>query len=233
MFRSYESRAAQDYVTFIANYQPLQAPYGGPNYFTMDPDALYEIHIDTDADAVEDMTFQFDFDNNLTDGTGISLNIGGEMRRDSASYRRRRCATAANVAETESFELFMVEGDRRTGVRVSRSEPTTNRSTIWAPNHFPDYPGYAARLCEHRCQFQGCGATGRVFAGQRAEAFAVNLGAVFDLVNFVPIDGDVPLNAEGRHLPRRHHAGAAPMTSLVGKANVTSLAIRNPDQLPG
>ena len=45
MFRSYEP-GRSGFVTFIANYQPLQDAYGGPNYFTMDPDALYEIHID-------------------------------------------------------------------------------------------------------------------------------------------------------------------------------------------
>ena len=44
MFRSYEPGRA-DFVTLIANYQPLQAPYGGPNYFAMDPNALYEIHV--------------------------------------------------------------------------------------------------------------------------------------------------------------------------------------------
>ena len=50
MFRSYESGRG-DYVTMIANYQPLQDAYGGPNYFAMDPNALYEIHIDNDGDA--------------------------------------------------------------------------------------------------------------------------------------------------------------------------------------
>ena len=67
MFRSYEGVAANgsggrsDYVTMIANYQPLQHPYGGPNYFEMDPNALYEIHIDNNGDAKEDLTFQFRF----------------------------------------------------------------------------------------------------------------------------------------------------------------------------
>ena len=36
----------------------------------------------------------------------------------------------------------------------------------------------------------GCAIAGRVFVGQRAEAFAVNLGQIFDLVNYVPIEGD-------------------------------------------
>lgn len=223
MFRSYES-GRQDYVTFIANYQPLQAPYGGPNYFTMDPDALYEIHIDTDADAVEDMTFQFDFDNNLTNDTGISLNIGGETVAIPLRIAGPG-ATSANVAETESFELFMVEGDRRSGVRQSLGtydKPLDNMGT----KSFPDYPGYAAGFV-NTVPIPGCGATGRVFAGQRAEAFAVNLGAVFDLVNFVPIDGDVPLNANGDTFPGGIKQSRA-NDQLVGKANVTSLAIEIP-----
>ena len=37
LFRSYEA-GRQDYVTLIANYIPLEDAYGGPNYFSMDPD---------------------------------------------------------------------------------------------------------------------------------------------------------------------------------------------------
>jgi hypothetical protein len=50
-------------VTLIANYLPLQDAYGGPNYFAMDPNALYEIHVDNNGDAREDLTFQFRFTN--------------------------------------------------------------------------------------------------------------------------------------------------------------------------
>ena len=58
MFRSYEP-GREKFVTLIANYLPLQEPYGGPNYFILDNDAVYEIHVDNDGDAVEDLTFQF------------------------------------------------------------------------------------------------------------------------------------------------------------------------------
>ena len=40
MFRSYEgvapdgSGGRSNFVTLLANYQPLQGPYGGPNYFS-------------------------------------------------------------------------------------------------------------------------------------------------------------------------------------------------------
>src|SRR5499426_1296456 len=76
MYRSYEPGRDQ-YVTLIANYLPLQDAYGGPNYFTMDPEALYEIHLDQDGDSKEDMTFQFRFTNALANGgNGVALDIG-------------------------------------------------------------------------------------------------------------------------------------------------------------
>ena len=53
MFRSYEDGRG-DFVTIIANYNPLQDPYGGPNYFPLDSNAQYDIHITNDGDAVED-----------------------------------------------------------------------------------------------------------------------------------------------------------------------------------
>ena len=60
MFRSYEA-GRSDYITLLANYVPLQDVYGGPNFFTLDSDGAYEIHIDNDGDAKEDFTFQFRF----------------------------------------------------------------------------------------------------------------------------------------------------------------------------
>jgi hypothetical protein len=72
MFNSYEA-GREGFVTLIANYIPLQDAYAGPNYFFMDPEATYEIHIDNDGDAVEDLTFQLDISNNFQ---ALSLPIG-------------------------------------------------------------------------------------------------------------------------------------------------------------
>ena len=58
-------RLTAGYVTLIANYLPLQDAYGGPNYFKLDPNALYEIHVDNNGDGKEDITFQFRFNNTL------------------------------------------------------------------------------------------------------------------------------------------------------------------------
>src|SRR6202167_3071725 len=62
MFNSYEAGRA-GYVTLIANYQPFEDPQGGPNYYTMDPQALYEILIDNSGSGTESLTFQFRFTN--------------------------------------------------------------------------------------------------------------------------------------------------------------------------
>ena len=73
MFNSYEPGRA-GFVTIVADYIPLQDSYGGPNYFELDPAALYEILIDNDGDAQEEITFQFRFKNTRKD---IALDING------------------------------------------------------------------------------------------------------------------------------------------------------------
>jgi hypothetical protein len=48
-------------VTLIANYIPLQAPGGGPNFYEFGEDVLYEIHIDNTGDGNPDISYQFRF----------------------------------------------------------------------------------------------------------------------------------------------------------------------------
>src|SRR6478752_2896261 len=79
MFNSYEP-GRSDYVTLIANYEPLQDAYGGPNYFALDPKATYEIHIDNNGDGKEDLTFQFRFTSTLRNGgDGLTVPVGDQM----------------------------------------------------------------------------------------------------------------------------------------------------------
>src|ERR1700742_3268064 len=52
MFRSYKPAPSDrsGSTTLIANNEQMQDTYGGPNSFNLDPNALYEIHIDNDGD---------------------------------------------------------------------------------------------------------------------------------------------------------------------------------------
>ena len=70
----------------------------------------------------------------------------------------------------------------------------------------------------------GCNMPGRVFVGQRKEGFAVNLGPVFDLVNFVPVEGDsAPGAGDGGGFPGGITQSRA--NNQVDDANVTTIAL--------
>ncbi len=218
MFRSYET-GRSDFVTLIANYQPLQDAYGGPNYFSLDPNALYEIHVDNNGDAKEDLTFQFRFTNTLAaGGAGITLPVGGRNVAiplvQAGSVTQVRDASL-NLAET--FSVTLVRGDRRTGSASAVTNASTGATAFDKPvdnigvKTIPDYAGYAARHI-HTVNIPGCGIPARVFVGQRQESFAVNLGTIFDLVNAPVAVITNPANI-----------GALPNT--IGDKNVTSLAV--------
>ena len=77
-------------VTLIANYIPLQAPDGGPNFYEFGDDVLYEIHIDNDGDAQADISFQFRFTSVLTNPNTFLYNTGPILSLDSPNWNRRQ-----------------------------------------------------------------------------------------------------------------------------------------------
>src|SRR4051794_28512208 len=56
LFNSYET-GRSNFVTVVADYLPLEDAYGGPNYFMLETNGVYEIHFDNNGDAQEDLTF--------------------------------------------------------------------------------------------------------------------------------------------------------------------------------
>ena len=79
--------------------------------------ALYEIHIDNDGDARENLTFQFRFTNRLAnDNQGIKLNIGGtSVAVPLKNVGRRRRSDNSPLNFRESYTVTLVRGDRRSG----------------------------------------------------------------------------------------------------------------------
>ena len=188
MFRSYEPGRA-GYVTLVANYLPLQDPYGGPNYFKLDPNAVYEIHIDNDGDAQENLTFSFRFQNTLADN---QIPVGGKMVSIPLVQNGSKDVNAPNdpaLNTHETYTLDIIRGNRRTGTRQSVVNTTTGGKTTF--DKPVDYIGdktissYIAYANKHvwDISIPGCTGVGRVFVGQRKDPFVVNLGETFDLVN--------------------------------------------------
>ena len=204
MFRSYET-GREGYVTLIANYLPDQSPYGGPNYYKLDNDAIYEIHIDNDGDAKENLTFQFNFDSALANGgTGTTLDIGGVKQPIPLRQSDRITALGdENINETESYTIRMITNDRRKGIKAdvmnaSATPPTTQFVKPIDNIGNKTLPVYEAYANAHiyPITIPNCPLPGKVFVGQREEAFAVNLGEIFDLVNLVPIQGETAADTD-------------------------------------
>ncbi|MEE8368696.1 MAG: DUF4331 domain-containing protein, partial [Thermoanaerobaculia bacterium] len=175
------------------NYIPLQDPFGGPNYFPLDPDARYRINIDNTGDGVANLIFQFQIENTLKD---LQLPVGGTM----VSVPLRNLGTVDGTGSGEEnhnvIESYTVRLIRKLGGEQA-SNLLTNRSSgdsifrkpldNFGKKSFSDYPAYAAGFV-YGAGIPGCD-DGRVFVGQRKDSFVVNLGEVFDLVNLNPIGG--------------------------------------------
>ena len=151
-------------VTIIANYIPLEEPAGGPNFFQFGDDVLYEIKIDNDGDAIEDITYQFRFRTILGNPNTFLYNTGPITSLTSPSWNMRQLYSVTRVAKGGN-------GRSKTVLGTDLASPPVRigpRST----------PGYSALA---NAAIQTLPGERKVFAGQRDEGFYVDLGSIFDL----------------------------------------------------
>jgi hypothetical protein len=189
MFRSYEP-GRSNYVTFIANYQPLQNPTGGPEYYTLDPNAIYEISVDENGDAKEDITFQFKFTNK---GKGLTVPSGGkDVPIPLVEAGQFSKGNTKKLNRVQTYTVNVIRGDRRQGNAQLATNIETGGTTFTKPEDnignksISDYSAYAQAHI-YPISVPGCSQDGRVFVGQRKDGFVVNLGETFDLVNYNPL----------------------------------------------
>ena len=240
MFNSYEA-GRTGYVTILANYIPLQDSYGGPNYFALDPTARYEIKIDNNGDGIEDLTFQFQFTNALANGgAGVALPIGPTGNTQNVAVPLKNvgpisASSSANLNFNESYTLTVVTGPSQTATGAAVTNAANGSTTFIKPmdyigqKSFGSDAGYAAYAAQYvyNITVPGCNTPGRVFVGQRKEGFSVNLGEVFDLVDFVPIEGDsAPGAGDGKGFPGGITQSAA--NNILANKNITTLALELP-----
>ncbi len=231
MFMSYE-QGRSDYVTLLANYIPLQAPYGGPNYFALDPAAIYEIHVDNNGDAREDITFRFNIDNDLANnGRGLTVPVGPAGDKINVAVPLKNIgpvvansSNAATLNFNESYALTVVRGDRRSdnrypvvnnngGLKFGKPYDFVGTKTFGSVANYDTY----ARQFIHNVNVPGCSMPAKVFVGQRKESFAVNLGEIFDLVNNVPL--------QRGFLPGGLGLDQDPANNDIGDSNITTFAL--------
>jgi hypothetical protein len=236
LFKSYETGRA-GFVTLIANYIPLQNQYGGPNFFAMDPQALYEIHLDNTGDAKQDITFQFRFQSSLA---GTKIPVGNKMIAipliNSGPVSGDGMSDPSNANQTETYTIQMLKGDNATGTVtdvVSATNPAIKsfrkpldyigRKSFGDP---AAYEGYARKHI-FEVKLDGCATNARVFVGQRKETFAVNLGVIFDLVNIDALGLGAVAQPLGDILDPAK-TNRAKFANPIANANITSIAMEVP-----
>jgi hypothetical protein len=187
-------------VTIIANYVPLQQPAGGPNFYEFGDDVLYEIHVDNDGDAQANVTYQFRFETVLTDTGPNDLflyNTGQIKHLKDTTWNRKQFYT---VTRTDKHGTHVL------GKHLACPPCNVGKNSI------PKYAPLAAEAVHSLA-----GGSGRVFAGQRADGFYVDLGSIFDLGDLRPFQPDFLLKG----------AATAGINTLAG-LNVHSIAIQVP-----
>jgi hypothetical protein len=187
-------------VTLIANYIPLQGPAGGPNFYEFGEDVLYEIHIDNNGDGRADISYQFRFSTTVRDPDTFLYNVGPIESLGSTNWNR-----------VQTYDVGVVKGGSFSNLGSGLPCPPCNIG----PLSTPDYASLAAAAVTNVG-----GIT--VFAGQRAEAFYVDLGSIFDLGDLRPFEN---LHAQyGLNV----FSGPAAGVNATNHLNVHSIAIQVP-----
>jgi hypothetical protein len=155
----------------------------------------YEIHIDNDGDARPDVTYRFEFSTRYRNPDTFLYNTGPITSLDSPNWNRRQFARVTRIVGAQASVLA-----------TDLACPPCNIGR----NSTPDYASLAAAAV-HRV-----GDT-KVFTGQRAEGFYVDLGAIFDLGILRPF-----LQAHLAHMP------AAPGINATKAKNIHTIALQVP-----
>ncbi len=193
-------------LVIVANYVPLLIPSAGPNFYRFSDEAYYEVHIDNDGDAREDITYRWTFQNQLKNGATFLYNTGAVDSIDSPNL---------NVTQTYRLEKI----DERSGRKTRLLDKAPVAPWHVGKRSFPNYDAVANQA------IKTSGGT-TAFAGPRDEPFFVDLH-VFDLlgvgagtpstdgINVMSLVLEVPITDIAKD-GRRPAAGATGKDSVVG-----------------
>ena len=185
-------------VTMILNTDPLLEPANGPNYHPFDPEIAYEMKIDNNHDAQEDVRIVFRFQSE-TRLPGVFTGFVGAGSGIAAPANSPAPVAAGTPIVPPAITALDGPGSAGLSLRQSYTVTIQKRSgSVWqtvfssgsqklyavpanvGPRTMPDYP-YLARQ-----GIYNLGGGVRVFAGTVDDPFYIDLGAAFDTLNFRP-----------------------------------------------
>lgn len=228
-------------LTMILNVDPLLEPSNGPNYFPFDPEILYEMKVDNNFDAAEDITVQFRFKTEYRlpsvftgivgydNGSTAPVTAPNQNKYPAGSLIVPPAVTALDGAGSEglgvrqSYTVTLIKGEGRNRqvIDLTRGHKLYAVPSNAGPRTMPDYNSFASQGIYNLSH----GVT--VFAGTVDDPFYIDLGATFDTLNFhksaygtgVPgVFTDAQYSADGKNFSADDVAGF----------NVNSIAIELP-----
>ncbi|HWU87290.1 MAG TPA: DUF4331 domain-containing protein [Kofleriaceae bacterium] len=201
------SPQSPDRLVMVANYVPLLIPASGPNYYKFSADARYEVHVDNDGDAKDDITYRWEFKDQIKNGNTFLYNTGVI-----------NFLADPDLNVTQTYDLFRIDEKSGKKTRILHDAPVAPWNV--GKRSFPNntYEGIALEAVK------SSGGTSS-FAGPRDEPFFVDLH-VFDLlgvggapttdgVNVMSLVLEVPITDVAKD-GKRPAAGSADKSSVVG-----------------
>ena len=176
-------------VTLIMSVDPFLDTANGPNWFPFDDEILYELKIDNNQDAREDVTLQFRFETDQRLPSLFQVYAGADngyaapanspapvppgtpivppriTSFESAGLGQRQRYSVTAFRGNDQFELRPTDGRTLYAVPANVGPRTMDYASLYSQGTFPLPNGI------------------RVFAGTTDDAFWIDLGGAFDTFN--------------------------------------------------
>jgi hypothetical protein len=151
-------------ITIIANYVPLQLPQGGPNYASFGENIRYEIHIENDGTAGDDITYRFTFSKvNQDPSTFFNIRLGQENLK--TTYKAEK---SINGGAFTTIANNGIVPPANIGPRSISSPVGLNAAS------------YDDLITSAILNASGSGGE-KIYCGPADDPFFVDLGAIFDV----------------------------------------------------
>jgi len=218
-------------VTLIMDVDPLLEPSNGPNYFPFDPNILYALRIDNNNDAVEDVVFEVRFQTEIrapgvfTGFVGAGSGVNAPANAPAPAVPNPIIPPAitaldgpgsAGFSLRQTYTVAMIKGGVRTELTNSTGQPLFAVPSNVGFKTMPNYPA----LANQGIYTLSNGV--RTFVGTADDPFWIDVGAIFDTLNFRPGAGNGVLS------PAQDAAASNLASDNLSGFNVNTIAIEVP-----
>lgn len=193
---TFKGERGTTHQAFVINVSPAYVPAAGPNWYRFGDDVLYELHIDNNGDAVEDVTYQFQFRsyNDKADATNanvIAFLPGVSWDSSAKKYK----SALGDLPLRQTYSVTKVKGGSRKGTATKITPSDMTEFPVAPPRIGPgttdgansNMTNAAARYSSYKTLADSAIVTTadgyKFFAGPRNDPFNVDLGGVFNALN--------------------------------------------------